>query len=206
MGLTTGKESGPSRRGTVARMVPFGLVALAALCVAALGGEGEALLRYSRSRIENGELWRFLTAHLTHLGPGHLALNVGGLFLVAWLTGREYGPRTWAAILLVTGLAVTVGIHVLSPAVEWYVGLSGVLHGLLAAGLIPGLIRRETESIVLAGLLLAKIVWEALAGPLPGSESSAGGPVLIESHRYGALGGLAAGLAIAVWAARGRAV
>jgi len=44
-----------------------------------------------------------------------------------------------------------------------------------------------------AGLLLAliigKLAWEQVAGALPGSESVAGGNVVVNAHLYGAIGG-----------------
>ena len=35
-----------------------------------------------------------------------------------------------------------------------------------------------------------KLVWEQLVGPLPFSESTSGGPVLVDAHLYGTIGGL----------------
>jgi membrane associated rhomboid family serine protease len=70
--------------------------------------------------------------------------------------------------------------------------LSGLLHGILAAGLVERLRKPETETIVLTLLLVGKLVWEQLSGPLPGSEGTAGGTVVVDSHLFGALGGAAA--------------
>ena len=36
----------------------------------------------------------------------------------------------------------------------------------------------------------SKLIWEQLAGPIPFSESTSGGPVLVEAHLYGTIGGL----------------
>ena len=41
-------------------------------------------------------------------------------------------------------------------------------------------------------LLAAKLFWEYMNGPLPGSESMTGGRVIVEAHLYGAMAGLAA--------------
>jgi membrane associated rhomboid family serine protease len=73
--------------------------------------------------------------------------------------------------------------------------MSGLLHGLLAAGIVPRLRQLQAETAMLLTLLVAKIAWEQLSGPLPGSESTSGGPVVVAAHLYGAIGGvLGAGL------------
>jgi membrane associated rhomboid family serine protease len=65
-----------------------------------------------------------------------------------------------------------------------------VLHGLLVAGLFAGAMQRDREAVVLSILVIAKLVWEQAVGPLPGSESTAGGAVIVDAHLYGAVGGL----------------
>lgn len=202
MGLQTGKETSVAWDLARGAFVPFLVLALASVTVAAAGEGAAAALRYDRAALGEGEWWRVLGAHLVHLGPSHLALNIAGLALVGWLTGRAWGAAGWSAITLAAAIAVCAGLWFLDPAVDWYVGLSGVLHGMLAAGLLPGLLRREPERLLLALLLVGKLVWETVAGPLPGSEASAGGPVLVQSHCYGALGGAAAAVAGLVLAAR----
>ena len=59
-------------------------------------------------------------------------------------------------------------------------GWPSLLHGLLAAGLVVGIARRETESVVLAVLVAGKLAWEQFAGPLPGSEGASGGAVIVD--------------------------
>jgi hypothetical protein len=36
----------------------------------------------------------------------------------------------------------------------------------------------------------SKLIWEQLAGPIPFSESTSGGTVLVDAHLYGSIGGL----------------
>ncbi len=47
---------------------------------------------------------------------------------------------------------------------------------------------------MIAGILLAKLGYEVLIGPIPGSGATAGGEVITEAHLLGALGGFAAGM------------
>ncbi|HZX24360.1 MAG TPA: rhombosortase [Woeseiaceae bacterium] len=204
MGLRTGNSADGWWDSFGGAKVPLAVLACAALAAAVAGDEGAAALRYSRAAVADGEWWRLATAHLVHLGPGHLLLNLAGLALVGWLTGREYGATVWWGIILASAGAIAAALYVLHPGVAWYVGLSGVLHGLLAGGLVPALRDRDPAAVILAALLAGKLAWEALAGPLPGAEQTAGGPVLVEAHRYGALGGAIAGLAALPWSRRSR--
>ena len=56
------------------------------------------------------------------------------------------------------------------------------------------MLERDREAIILAAFVIAKIAWEQFAGPMPGSEATTGGKVIVEAHLYGAFGGLLAGL------------
>ncbi len=38
--------------------------------------------------------------------------------------------------------------------------------------------------------IMLKLTWELFMGPIPGSESTAGGPVIVQAHLYGSMGGL----------------
>lgn len=160
-----------------------------------LFGESASLaLRYDRAAIGSGEFFRLVSGHLVHLGPSHYLLNIVGLVLVWYLVGAAFSLAHWVAITASSILAMDSGFWFLMPQLDWYVGLSGLLHGLLAAG-IPGMWRsRRTEAIIIAALVLAKVAYETLAGPLPWSEGTAGGEVVTEAHLFGAIGGFAAGL------------
>ena len=76
----------------------------------------------------------------------------------------------------------------------WYVGLSGVLHGLLVAGAMQGFRTLPSESAIILALVTGKLAWEQLSGPLPGSESVSGGDVVVNAHLFGAIGGAIAGV------------
>ena len=159
-----------------------------------LGGEeARQALAWNREAIGAAELWRLLSGHFAHLGWNHMLLNLAGLALVAWLVGGRYGIWQWVLVIAASIVAMDAGLWLLNPELDWYVGLSGLLHGLLAAGLLVGALARDREAIVLAAFVLAKLAWEQMAGPLPGSESTSGGAVIVDAHLYGAIGGLLAG-------------
>jgi rhomboid family GlyGly-CTERM serine protease len=154
------------------------------------GDLGKEVLRYDRVWIGQGEAWRLISGHFAHLGWSHLALNSAGLLLVWFLIGGAYTLRTWVLIVSVTLATMDMGFWFLNPELYWYVGMSGLLHGLLAAGIVTRLRKIDAETAILLLLLVAKISWEQFSGPVPGSESTSGGPVVVDAHLYGAMGGI----------------
>lgn len=167
---------------------------MAASSVAAqlTGSAGQALLRFDRAGIAGGEAWRLLSGHLVHLGWPHLVMNIAGLGLVWLLFGACYRAAQWLLVLLISAAGVNAGLWFVDDGLMWYVGLSGVLHGVLVAGLVPGLRSRSAEAVLLGVALVAKLAYEQVVGPLPGSEQTAGGAVVVTAHVYGAIGGAAA--------------
>ncbi len=169
-------------------------VALAmASCLILLGGDSARLaLRYDRPGLEALEIYRLVSGHLVHLGVGHFLLNAAGLFLVAFLVGSGLGAVAWWFVIVVSIAAIDVSFWLFNPALTWYVGLSGVLHGMLVAGALAIVKQRPIESAVIVALVAAKLFFEQTVGPLPGSEASSGGDVVVDAHLYGAVGGLIA--------------
>lgn len=156
------------------------------------------LLRYSRDAIAAGEIWRLVTGHLLHLGAAHFALNAMGTVLAAALVGAQLRPLAWGWVWLACALSVSGGLWLLQPGVGWYVGLSGVLHGLIVAGAVSGLgdYRERLFAAAVLVAIAAKLGWEQWSGTMPGTAALAGGSVITEAHLYGAVGGLIAGLAV----------
>jgi rhomboid family GlyGly-CTERM serine protease len=159
----------------------------------AVGGEeARELGRYERDAIANGEYWRLVSGHLVHLGLGHLWPNLAALVVVGALFDGVLSNKDLWRVCLAAAAAIDLGLYVLEPDVAWYVGLSGVLHGLVAAGALALTLERQTLGFVLAIGLGAKLAFEQLAGPVPFTAASVGGPVVVASHLYGAGGGLLA--------------
>lgn len=167
-------------------------VALLALIVGVgLGGPGMfARLAFDRSLILDGELWRLLTTHVVHAGPAHLFGNAGGVLLVWAALGRRLGAAAWAAAALAAGLASSLGVLVAQPRVQVMAGLSGLLHGLLAAGGFAEARRGHLLGRVVLVLLALKLAWDMLGGVVPWARAALGGPIAAEAHLFGALGGL----------------
>lgn len=165
------------------------LLALISALLALGGADLAGALRYQRAEILHGQLWRLLSGHLLHLGGAHLLLNLCGLGLVWALFARELSGLVGWRVLLCSALGVSLGLLLFDPDLVWYVGLSGVLHGLFAAGAVRLWRERPTEAALMLTVLAGKLLWEQLLGPLPGTSAVAGGPVVVDAHLFGALGG-----------------
>lgn len=161
-----------------------------------LGGDtARALLRYQRDALAAGQWWRLLSAHFVHLGLEHALLNTLGLVLMWALFARDYRPWQWLLIVLAGIAAIDLGLWTRDSTVQWYVGSSGMLHSVMAAGTLAHLRRRDPDGWILAGFLLAKLAYEQSTGPLPFVAGGAG--VVVDAHLYGVIGGLLAAACLA---------
>jgi rhomboid family GlyGly-CTERM serine protease len=152
-------------------------------------------LAYYRHAILRGEVWRVLTGHLVHAGPLHLFWNLAGL-LIVWIA---FGPRLtghrWLVAALVSGLGAGLGVLAFEPQVRAMVGLSGLLHGLMAAGALAAIRSGERMGGLFLTVLTVKIVWEQLFGPTAATQAALGGAIAVGAHLYGSLAGGLAGFA-----------
>jgi len=171
-------------------------VVLLSVCVVLLviqsgGATAQLALRYDRDALAAGQWWRLLTGHVIHLGYEHAVLDVAGLALLWALFARDYSARGWLLIIGMSIFGIDAGLWLLSSTTQWYVGSSGVLHGVLAAGTCAHLRRREPDGWLLALLLIGKLIYEQTLGALP---LTSGGGVIVDAHLYGAAAGAVAAL------------
>jgi len=161
--------------------------------------------RFDRTSIGQGEWWLLLSGNFVHLGAGHLVMNLLGLALVVVLVWPRFKAWQWAVLIAGCSLGVGLGLWYGNPEVSWYVGFSGTLHGLLVAGTLADLaVWPRSAALLLVGIVV-KLGWEQIGGALPGSESMAGGHVVVDSHLYGALTGALLGALLLLGARIGAA-
>ena len=130
-----------------------------------------------------------LTAHIVHVDVHHLLLNELGLVLMWSLFADDFDLFAWTLIVASGALAITTGLWWLSPRVAWYVGASGILHSIMAAGAAKHLVAREWDRWILSGCLCGKLAYEQFGGHEPPL-------VVVDAHLYGAVGGFAVGAAL----------
>ena len=172
------------------------LACLAVLAALACGGpQLTELLRYERAGIAHGEWWRLVSGHWVHLGPRHLLPDAAGLVLLWALYARELRPGSWLLVLACATTAIDAGLWWGEPTVQWYVGISGLLHGAWAAGSAAVAQKGGRAGWVMLAALAAKLAVEHYSGT---RFFTSGFPVVSVAHVYGALGALVAVAALAL--------
>ncbi|KAF1687303.1 rhombosortase [Pseudoxanthomonas broegbernensis] len=146
----------------------------------------EALV-LDREAVLSGQVWRLWSGHLLHLDARHALVNLGALAILLPLAARmrALGPLLWTSPLLMP--AIALGTLAASPGLQWYAGLSGLLHGWVAWLLVR---RGGALAAACMTLLGVKLAWEAMA---PGMV--AGLPVATSAHQVGVLAGASWALA-----------
>ena len=169
----------------------YGMALLGACALLAvpelLGEPARQAMSFDRGAIGDGQWWRLLSAHFVHLDAAHALLNGFGVVLMWALFARDYSPWRWAAIYCGSALAVSVGLWFLDPGLQWYVGASGALHGVMTAGTIAHLRRRDLDGWILAIFIVLKLAYEQFAGALPFAGTA---DTIVDAHLYGAIGGV----------------
>jgi len=145
---------------------------------------------FDRQRFEDGGWHLLLTGNFVHLGQSHMWLNVGTLVLIWGLVWENFNAWQWALITLVSSLLVTVGLYLFDPDILHYYGFSGALHGMIIAGCIADIRNFPKLAIFVLCVVTAKLTYEQTFGAMPHSEAGAGGAVAVNSHLYGAIGGV----------------
>ncbi len=163
---------------------------LAALSIAATFTPGALpQLEWQRVALDHGQWLRLFSAHLVHLNLRHLLFNLLGLLLIAELLMERWRGADIAALSLASALGTSVLLWRCEPVLQWYAGLSGLLHGWWGGAALAGC--RDRHGWLHASALLAlaaKLVWLNPGTADIGNAPSI--PVVAVAHVYGALSGL----------------
>lgn len=108
--------------------ITVGVIFLICSLVMYFAPESTEILRFQSKEISNGELWRIFTANFTHSNWNHFLLNMAGLLVMDYIFQPLIKQRIRAALLV---FCIATNLILLHSFVflEWYVGLSGALHG-----------------------------------------------------------------------------
>ena len=174
----------------------YGFIALVVLCstlIQVMQPDSNLLLRYQNNMAELDQWWRLLSGNFAHLGWEHLMLNASGLILMAVLFRNHFTFISWFLTFLICGTAVGGGLLIFNPELIWYVGLSGVLHGIWGVGAWLDIRQGINSGFALLLVLIGKLAWEQYSGADIGLAETIGGNVVVDAHLYGGVAGLLLG-------------
>lgn len=148
-------------------------------------------LMFDRQLINSGEFWRLFSAHFVHLSNAHMLGNLLAVCLLGYIAGESLNNLRGILLLLWCVLAVGLGLYFFADHLYRYVGLSGVLHGLLLVA--PFVSKFYSRQIALCFLvvILLKVAWEqsGFYDDMAMAETI-GGRVETRAHLFGMLAGL----------------
>ena len=166
----------------------FSAAAIVVIVVTQLGGPAAIeWLRWDRAALAEFEWWRLWTGHLIHASWPHVGLNAFGLVLIAWLFPEPHSARWHLLRFMWLALATSMMMWWWVPDLDWYVGMSGVLHGSFVMGLWWLFRQGDRLAFVLLVLLAGKLLLEHFYGPVTSDEELVGVPVLTQAHSFGAI-------------------
>lgn len=149
------------------------------------------LLVYQHQLISQGELWRTLSGHFFHTNGFHLLLNLAALILLWALHGHFYSLKNYSMLFITSALICSAGLYFLSPDIDQYVGLSGVLHGIFIFGAVMDIRHKDNTGYLLFIGICLKIAHEQFYGASDDVSALINASVAIDAHLWGAIGGLA---------------
>lgn len=148
------------------------------------------LFQYKRSLIIDCELWRIITGHFVHNGWEHLWLNILALIIIYLLIFPYVNIQILWTSFIVSCLGISLFLFMFMDELEWYVGLSGVLHSLLTLGSIAAIINGRKEFFILLFFIFAKVIFEQFYGSLSQNFTEIEGTIIVNAHLYGVIIGL----------------
>ncbi|MCP4333668.1 MAG: rhombosortase [Gammaproteobacteria bacterium] len=167
------------------------------LIVVTLQVIGVRYFRYDHDWLENGQIWRIVSAHWVHVGWVHMFLNMVGLMICISLSNPRWSVRRW----FLQSLCIAIGISVLftlqNSDLHWYVGFSGVLFGLYFLAAHDLYARDRLIASLMGGAIVIKVILEQYTNYDIDSSDLIGAPVIVDAHLYGLMMAIAIAL---VWA------
>jgi rhomboid family GlyGly-CTERM serine protease len=153
-------------------------------------------MAYDRVLVEDGQWWRLITANVIHLGGWHTLMNLASLWLISFIFQPLLKMSYWISWVLLLYFVNILAMHLWTPHIIHYVGMSGALYGLIAACATAEL----RLGVKLSGILLIVVGIKIFVPEIIGVQSEydefLGGSVVEESHIIGFIEGLILGL---VW-------
>jgi len=148
------------------------------------------LLCYENTVLQTGEWWRLLSGHLIHLSWTHLILNLASLWILAITLFQNEKSLTLLLYIFMLATGISFGLLTFSPDIAWYVGMSGVIHGLIVIGATTNFRSNPGIAVLLIIGITAKLLWEQFYSGSHAMEIAIGGKIVSDAHLYGAVSGV----------------
>jgi membrane associated rhomboid family serine protease len=126
--------------------------------------------------VDDGAVWQILTSAFTHVQPLHIGFNMLALYFLGPMLENVLGRARFLALYLVSGIAGSAAVMLLSNANGQTLGASGCIFGLMGALAVIALkVRGQVQQIMVwIGLNLVftftvgGISWQGHIGGLVG--------------------------------------
>lgn len=187
-------------RNTISHWAVPGLAVALACTVFFAPYKLEELFRYERALILDGDYWRLVTGHFVHANLNHLLVNCLALVL-CWTLFTNRQPLHHVLIGLVTlSLLSGLSLFIFADRLDDFLGLSGLIHALLALGATVEIFDRSSRwrGLFLLVLVSVKVYseWFGTTGSIV--ERWTGVAVIFETHFWGVASGVCVGIAVAL--------
>lgn len=152
----------------------------------------DLVIKYLRLNLDVGardlfaQPWRLMTGHIVHSGWTHLFLNLLNFFLLRLVFYEWLSDRVFLSVIIVCALVISMGMW-LTSELSFYVGFSGVIHGLLVYLLLEHRIKHPVLFSLVLLFVLGKIVYEQVYGASPTLTDVIGVSVAVDAHAFGVL-------------------
>jgi rhomboid family GlyGly-CTERM serine protease len=128
------------------------------ICLVFLLQQGNSTEWYWQRSLLSSEPWRLLSGHYVHIDSVHLAGNILVFLVACGLWAKSFSLIDWLFTLILLPLLISTLLTTLS--LQWYCGLSGILHGLFVLGIWRNWQRNPLAYTLMAVILAAKLIAE----------------------------------------------
>lgn len=146
-------------------------------------------LHYHVDQLPSKLYYVWLTPHLIHLNTMHYLINILSLGAVLFTFRTTYTSFRFFLLFCFSAGVITLGLLCCSSDVVDYVGMSGVIYAILAAGLLWSRKKHPFLSLTLYTLIAGKIIYEQFYGPHYSIQNTLGEVVIVDAHFYGFFAG-----------------
>jgi rhomboid family GlyGly-CTERM serine protease len=173
-----------------ALVIETSLIILLVAVVYLFEPQSSQLLAYYHIGIAEGELWRIISASFCHTNLNHLLMNLTGLVITLALLVDTFKNISIFPVIIFNSIFISFCLFIFEPDVIWYVGLSGVLHGIFSYGIASDINNRSLWGYLLAVGIIFKVTYEQIFGAQQSTITLIEADVLVNAHAYGVIAGI----------------